>query len=206
MSERREPNEPPLPSMNARELRALADRAASLRASGGLPLWVVVRTNEETQQPEVSVWERKTAPPGAIYKIETYEVTEQRTPPAVVTIGDDTSGLANVAQKYDALFWSEAAVEKFVLPYYASKSLWLAAYTLKLLSKAWYTKVPHPDLKDRAPADSTVVPFALAHTPDSDYSVVDATPGLDVLYREGGKVVASSLHDFMEKYHPGGAS
>jgi hypothetical protein len=76
-------------------------------------------------------------------------------------------------------------VEKFVFPYYASKSLWEAAAVLRRLSYHWYGCVP-PDTDAEPPAAGVVprfgpsddaTPYAVAHTPDSQFTTVKEPTG-----------------------------
>ncbi|HEX2092443.1 MAG TPA: hypothetical protein VHG28_08575 [Longimicrobiaceae bacterium] len=93
--------------------------------------------------------------------------------------------------QYDALFWSESAVEKFLFPYYASKYQWAAAYWLDAISTHWYGFVPDPasGLPSMSQAAGRTTEgsdsFAMVHYPRSDYGYDDdiepvLTPGADV--------------------------
>lgn len=84
------------------------------------------------------------------------------------------TGLESLAQ-YDAVFWSESAVEKFIFPYYASKYQWHAAHVLTKLSEAWYRYIPRPGVGpavsaagEKEPVNDEI-PFAVGHLPRSDY-------------------------------------
>jgi hypothetical protein len=131
------------------------------------------------------------------FEIDTREV-EMRPKVTEVTFAVEGETLTdNLADAYDAVFWSEAAVEKFVLPYYASKSLWEAAAVLDKLSMYWYGQIP-PDT-DPGEGESSDVhflvdpPFAIAHTPDSDYTSLESD--LHLLFRVGAVVQAYRLSD-----------
>lgn len=150
-----------IPILNAEQLRQLTDAAASRR--GGDPYWVVYGG-----QDPLTVQQTCDAPPDAVFGVQTRKVDPQRAPVTEVIVASGENGLStNLAQKYDAVFWSEAAVEKFVLPYYASKSMWSAAFVLDLISECWYDGIPLPE--DEALVGTDPVPFAMAHTPDSDW-------------------------------------
>ncbi|MDB4949635.1 MAG: hypothetical protein JWM27_2284 [Gemmatimonadetes bacterium] len=97
----------------------------------------------------------------------------------------------------DALFWSESAVQKFLLPYYASK---LSAHGdvlkhLDVLLRAM--KAP-----DAAVSAAVGDVLGLVHLPNSEYSAVDEGGGVGVLVQrpgvEGapGEVVGVTLAEF----------
>jgi hypothetical protein len=168
-----------LPTIDAHQLRELADAASSLRKPGGDPIYGVVKNGELT----IKLGPRK-APAGALFEVDTSTVEVR--PPVRAVIVECEGTTVDLVNGYDAVFWSEAAVEKFVLPYYASKSLWEAAAVLTKLSYYWYGQVPpdtDPDptvrttFTETVRANSTeVVPFALAHTPDSDFTPLAEGP------------------------------
>lgn len=145
------------PVIDAHQLREWADAAASYRDDG--PFWLV---HEEGKVPLIVPG---CAPPaGAVFGVATRAV-EERPKPAVKI--DCDGATRELADTYDAVFWSESAVEKFVFPYYASKSLWDAAFELDKLAYYWYGTVP---VEDESGAEQHGVPYALAHTPDSDWN------------------------------------
>jgi hypothetical protein len=106
-----------------------------------------------------------TQPAGAVAEIDTFEVEDRPTPTAVEFCCDGQRH--NLAKDYDAVFWSEAAVEKFLLPYYASKSLWTAAAVLDKISYYWYGRIPQDPQSSTGEGE---VAYALAHTPDSEWN------------------------------------
>lgn len=130
-------------------------------------------------------------------------------PPAAASNGSDPSltgvetlTAGDIATKYDSVFWTEAAVEKFVLPYYASASLWRAACVLRTLSYAWYKGVPLDAMlgTDGAKEDDLTVPYAVGHTPDSEWqTLTDPSASLHLLLQHStaGKAYAVPLS------HPG---
>ena len=156
-----------IPILNAEQLRQLTDAAASRR--GGDPYWVVYGGQDSP-----TVHQSSDAPRDAVFGVQTRKVDPQRAPVTEVIVASEHVLTKNLAHKYDAVFWSEAAVEKFVLPYYASKSMWSAAFVLDLISECWYDGIPLPDglplPEDLAEMDP--VPFAMAHTPDSDWGFI----------------------------------
>jgi hypothetical protein len=196
------------PTLNARELRALVDAAASQRKKGGDPVYGVVDLGANGLALKFVRGAEGERPVNAVMEIDTHEVWPDRTPPTSVILTHDDQSTKNLAETYDAVFWSEAAVEKFVLPYYASKAMWDAAYTLSLISKAWYGHVPRPseDDSDADPAvagteGEPVIPFAMGHTPDSDYGMVH---DLHVLFTEEGVIRGMRITEFVKRYrrHP----
>jgi hypothetical protein len=167
-----------IPILNAEQLRQLTDAAAGHR--GGDPYWIVYGG-----QDSLRVMQAPIAPPDAVFGVETPDVDPDRPAVSAVVMISGESITPNLAQEYDAVFWSEAAVEKFVLPYYASKSMWEAAAVLHNLSMIWYGKIP-PDTNSPE-ADFRMngiaageLPFALAHTPDSDWGKVTGDPAASI--------------------------
>jgi|GEM_PF-2000977 hypothetical protein len=163
-----------IPILNAEQLRQLTDAAAGHR--GGDPYWIVYGG-----QDPLTVMQASIAPPDAVFGVQTRDVDPNRPAVSDVVMICGESVTANLAQEYDAVFWSEAAVEKFVLPYYASKSMWEAAAVLDNISTLWYGKIP-PDTNDPGAnfrmdgIAAGELPFALAHTPDSDWGRVTGDP------------------------------
>lgn len=196
---------------NAIQLRNLADHAASLR---GAP-WSVYAQEAGGRafvavDPEAV---RSGFLPTPIMELDTRFQHPGRPVPEVVVRAE--GGEMSLAD-YDAVFWSEASVEKFVFPYYASKSLWLAAHVLTVLSKFWYGFVPGVERTPEPPVvrvdGEEAVPFAVAHLPTSDYVMLsdggagEEGPGgvglgseLHLLFRRkrDGKIVPKPLAEFL---------
>lgn len=195
--------------MNAQQLRAVADAAESLRnPDGGQdPFYVVY---EEGQKPQIM--QSAGPPPNAVFELDTLEVEPRPTPSRVVIECDGVT--RELVQEYDAVFWSESAVEKFVLPYYASKSMWEAAAVLDKISMYWYGEIP-PATDPSGPVDDLVAesteplppPYALAHTPDSEWSVLDGLGSptghnLHLLVKDGEAIRAVRLSDLPDPPRP----
>jgi hypothetical protein len=175
--------------LNAEQLRQFADAAESRR--GGDPYWITYR-----DQDEPGVWQGADAPPDAVFGVQT-KVVEDR-PKLASMIVDCGGHTRDLVEQYDAVFWSEAAVEKFILPYYASKSMWEAAAVLDKLSYYWYGTIPGEDGDD---GDDPLVPYAIAHTPDSDWNTVAVDgigPQLHFLVRDEDGVRAVRLSDLAD--------
>jgi hypothetical protein len=192
-----------VPTLNAVAIRRLADRVASWRGStpNGDPMYAVA----VTQGGPYELGFTSAPGPNALFEVDTDYVAAGR--PCVTAVNIQADGMSTLASllQYDAVFWSEAAVEKFVIPYYASKNLWLAGYVLQKLSKAWYGRLPTPSNSGDRPdvSDSDPVPFAMAHLPGSDYVGVggdqEPDPGIEDLYllfMENGVV----RHEPLSKY------
>lgn len=164
-------NNPYLP--NALQLRQLTDFAASLRGSSDEPIYVVGRNKEDGSlglscTRKALRWSHE----DVVVRTATNAVAPARPVLSSMSVGVDGPVVhGDMAAKYDAIFWSEAAVEKFVIPYYAAKSMWRAAHVIRQLSEQWYGYVPAPPdpLHASARGDVGDVPFALAHVPGSDY-------------------------------------
>lgn len=104
------------------------------------------------------------------------------------------TGLATLdATRYgaDAVFWSTAAVQKFVLPYYASCMGYRAAESLAMLETAWNGDIPGVEV------------FALMHvagTPVQAERAGEPVEPLWVVYLADGFAQARSLADFARRY------
>jgi hypothetical protein len=187
------------PVLDAHQLRMVAEFASSQRRVGGDPLYAVTDPESGVAGAENTLQFVSSLAEGQVprFEIDTREV-EMRPKVTKVTFAVEGETLTdNLADAYDAVFWSEAAVEKFVLPYYASKSLWEAAAVLDKLSMYWYGQIP-PDTdpgEGEAPHVRFLVdpPFAIAHTPDSDYRSLESD--LHLLFRDGPVVRARRLSD-----------
>jgi hypothetical protein len=193
----------PCPVLNAHQLRMVAEFASSRRRVGGEPLYAVTVPESEVVGAEnkLDFVSRLAEGQVPLFEIDTREVEARPKPTEVYFVVDEVR-THNLADRYDAVFWSEAAVEKFVLPYYASKSLWEAAAVLDKLSMYWYGQIP-PDTDPGEGSSSdgrffVEPPFAIAHTPDSDYTSLESD--LHLLFREGDRVRAHRLSDLP---HPG---
>jgi hypothetical protein len=188
-------------TLNAHELRMLADFAESLRGSNGDPIYILPGDDGGL------AWRTGGDAPGnTLFTVDTMDVTPGRVKPSAVTIAVAGQVPLQLADQYDAVFWSESAVEKFVLPYYASKSMWDAAAELTALSIAWYGRVPADGdvqvgpVPDPADAPSTdPIPVALAHTPDSDWSDLSAGGEFHGLFTDGGALRAVPLRELHAK-------
>lgn len=158
-------------------LREMAEYASSLRGREGDPRFLTARLDPATND---YVLEALPSPPDdtngvVVVPCNTRQVQPSRPPVVDVKIYVQTQEGGTVVIKshsldrYDAVFWSEAAVEKFLFPYYASKYQWLAAEVLTVLSRVFYGYVPA--LADPAAQlrDLGEIPFAMAHLPRSDY-------------------------------------
>jgi hypothetical protein len=154
------------------------------------------------------------APPwhdGVVTPVDTPMVQPHRPRIREVSLQLEDGELESLS-RYDAVFWSEASVEKFVLPYYASKCQWSAAMVLTELTKQFYGYVPNPaadnrprvaaDEAEERDADLEVYPFAIGHLPRSDYAELEEGTSLAhevwLLFRTpGGKVEHRSLAEFL---------
>jgi len=195
------------PVLDAHQLRMVAEIASSQRKVGGDPLYAVTDPESDIVGAMDTLQFVSKLAEGQVpwFEIDTREV-EMRPKVTKVTFAVEGELLMeNLADAFDSVFWSEAAVEKFVFPYYASKSLWEAAAVLDKLSMYWYGQIP-PDT-DVGEGESELVPvhfladppFAIAHTPDSDYRSLESD--LHLLFRDGSRVRSYRLSDLP---HPRG--
>lgn len=184
--------------LDAYELRGIAEAAASARGSNGEPYFVIQEGEPGTGQLLLRPAEPgETPPPRTIMVINTPPQLKDR--PAITEAcitpegGNPCSLLA-----YDAVFWTEAAVEKFVFPYYVSKSMWKSKNHLAALSDTWYHRGPK---SDPGTEEDQGVPFAMGHVPDSDFVPLTGSEGGDIhvlFMRPDGTVYAKSLATVIE--------
>lgn len=193
-------------------VRSVADAAASHRRSGGEPGymvtthdlvggWSTVFVPQTDQQAPVS------GPTVEVTPVDTPTITDR---PAVLNVYIQAEGMQHgymeALDRYDAVFWSESAVEKFVLPYYASKSQYAAAEVLTGLSELFYHKIPSPDRTDEpAPSSDRTdepVPFAVAHLPRSTYENLTETAamGADLAVVKCHPVTGRVTHHLLSDY------
>lgn len=182
-------------------LRELAEYASGLRRDGGDPAYFTIRA-----EPDRPGWYRVrhqhtpvvTDPEQIAVPVDTSAVGRNRPVVTQVTVTylDPTTGLPSQmvldGSKYDAFFWSEGAVEKFVFPYYASKYQWAAADWLTTMSQAWYGYVPEicPD-PSRQDTLEEIIPMGMVHYPRSDYGDV----GEGTVTKPGGEMHVLSVAD-----------
>ncbi len=183
-------------------LRAVADAAESHRGSGGEPGFMLTTHDPVTGWSTVFV--PKTDQPApvsdatvVVTPVDTRAMAER---PAVLNVYIQAEGMQHgymepLAQ-YDAVFWSESAVEKFVLPYYASKSQYAAADVLTALSELFYHELPSPEGTDEA------VPFAVAHLPRSTYENLTETAamGADLAVMKRHPATGRVTHHLLSHY------
>jgi hypothetical protein len=183
----------PILALNSIDLRDAADYASSLRGPDGNPIFLVTTPGGDGG---LSINPTKdflpcSTPTNNSVACSTMTVQPDRPTVDSVTIQAAESPVEGL-DRYDAVFWSEAAVEKFVIPYYASKWQWEAATLLSVLSNVWYGFVPPAgktsvEITPTEPDDG--IPFALAHLPRSEYVVLG---GGDVETHHGGVVAPHS--------------
>ena len=180
----------PLPKYDAHYLRQRVEAAASWRGPEGDPHYLVKKPDGE-----LDIVRRESPPSDAVAEVDTLSVQPHRPKVIDATITPEDGDVHHL-MKYDAVFWSESAVEKFVFPYYASKSMWYAAYYLARLAKGWYGYVPGT-LPTGREADETEIPFAIGHVPDSEFVPIDEGGDLEFLFRKKGTVYARSLAELI---------
>jgi hypothetical protein len=179
------------------QIREIAEYAESVRGPGGDPVFFVAQLDDASNAVTITCEkELPTASPlSVVIPASTASVQPLRDPVESVTILAAGMKEPDSLNAYDAVFWSESAVEKFLFPYYASKSQWQAAYVLSGLAKAFYGFVPGPLAQGTDPV-SDPIPFAVAHLPRSDYVPLEESPtGRDValLFRNADGTVSHRL-------------
>lgn len=191
---------PKFPKYDAKFLRKAAEYASSIRSDNGIPVWVYVKEDGDLDHKIGG-----DPPDTTVFEVETKEVEKGRTPPSSVKIAHEGVRPEELVHKYDAVFWSESAVEKFVLPYYASLSMWDAASALEDISIAWYGKIPRAASGDGTGTETNeVIPFALAHTPDSNWKTLPHD-SLHMLFKKKGEKAIHCLPvaEFLLKHRGG---
>jgi hypothetical protein len=164
-------------------LREMAEYASSLRHAHGDKAYFVI--SADPHHPGNYIIKHLDAPPEppepdqVVVPADTANVGSHRPKVKRVTIRyEDPSGgpdreMVLPGGGFDALFWSEASVEKFLFPYYASKYQWAAADWLTVMSQAWYGFVPDLRGPGSAPAaEDGLTPLAMVHYPRSEYGSV----------------------------------
>ncbi|MEO6778418.1 MAG: hypothetical protein ABI194_03115 [Gemmatimonadaceae bacterium] len=104
--------------LTANDLRRLAEAVDGVRDETAYVVWGNTGPEVRTQRP---------ASDEVIFECMTRNAVPDRARIGAITlqppvIGSDGKPLPDFARRFDALFWSEAAVEKFMLPYYAGFS------------------------------------------------------------------------------------
>lgn len=179
-------------------MRELAEYASSQRSQGGDPLYFVA-TPDPAESGSYTITPLGKdplfrSPDDVVVPCDTAMVSPGRATLARITLHYRVPGhlferhVEMDATQYDALFWSESAVEKFLFPYYASKYQWSAAEWLTAMSQAWYGFVPgmasgEPQ-EEVSDSFGEAAPMAMIHYPRSDYAFVEPggtlEPGTDV--------------------------
>lgn len=151
-------------------LREAADAASSNR---GARVWCLMQDGGVCIQPVQTS-------PDSFAVTTSYVGNRPRPPVSAAGMTAGTDGSVDLLKIYeedgswtsaDAVFWTEAAVEKFVFPYYASKMQWDAPTFLSVMAEAWYGHVP--GTINPAPVIlEEPLPFAIVHIPRSDYAAM----------------------------------
>lgn len=179
------------------EARVMTDYASGLRGDG--PEFLVTTRDGRGRSKVRPVKEHDpcSGEHEVVSPVDTPFVQPSRPPvTGVGMMAGAMQGMESLMQ-YDAVFWSEAAVEKFLFPYYASKYQWQAAHVLRVLTEKWYGYLPSPGVgPDSSNVASEDIPFAVGHLPRSDY--VTLGEELALVYRDGeGNVTHRLLSEFM---------
>ncbi|MBV9772737.1 MAG: hypothetical protein JO040_02230 [Gemmatimonadetes bacterium] len=191
-------------------MRQMAEYSSGLRGGGGDPVYFVATPGPDPGDYTIKAdtHEPGTNPEEVVVPCDTQFAakSKRRRVKQIILVyesGDDDQVVSLDGTKYDAVFTSESAVEKFLFPYYASKYQWAAAEQLSCMSSTWYGFIPGLSAGDPPqPFVEEELPFAMAHYPRSDYSYVDPsltvlTPGADVhvlrVPKSGGAVTPTAL-------------
>ncbi|HEX7239826.1 MAG TPA: hypothetical protein VF263_06145 [Longimicrobiaceae bacterium] len=190
--------------LNSLALRDVAEFASSVRSPGGDPVYFVTTVDPATGRTRIKHVKEHSRCSGAhdvVVPADTTAVQPGRPLVADVTIRAEGMAEPESLNQYDAVFWSEASVEKFIFPYYASKCQWAAAHVLSVISQIFYGYVPDENRSNAVLAEE--VPFAIAHLPRSEYVPIGDPTALGremgVLFRnrETGAVTHRLLAEFL---------
>jgi hypothetical protein len=125
-----------------------------------IPVWTPLRDPDRPELIEASVQAKGAAKPVDLLNLKTKDGTP---------LG-----------RADSVFWTESAVEKFVIPYYASVYGWEAGAKISALLEAFEPS--------KSGNDATQV-FAMAHIPKSEYLMLNEEPtaaaGFHVVFQQG---------------------
>lgn len=184
------PPEPASPKLNSTQLRQIAEMVDGMR---GMPFAACDGKR---------IWMSPTDPtaPGVVtIPVDANDVVPRRRSITRITITLDGGGdppqtlelFPQTGDFPDALFWTESAVQKFMVPYYAAKHAsdpHVDKVIRDLLDLFDGKKKP----KGRETADGTVQVFAMAHLPKSEYTTetgpAAALNALVVLHAEDGEL------------------
>jgi hypothetical protein len=179
--------------LDAYALRTLAETASGRRRPKGNPFFL----HQSGDQLVLHNGDAGEIPPaGTLIAVDTHDHQPLR--PQVSNVIIEAEGqVRELAHKFDSVFWTEAAVEKFVFPYLVSRSLWKAANHLKALSDCWYHGCPIPTADGTG--EEVVIPFAIGHTPDSDFNLEEGKDLQFLFLRKDGTVHALPLAELIRE-------
>ena len=144
--------------LTANDLRRLAEAVDGVRDETAYVVWGSAGPEVRTQRPNSDE---------VIFECMTSNTEPDRAKIGAIhlqppVIASDGKPLTNFARRFDAMFWSEAAVEKFLFPYYGR-----------------FSSPGHIDRMRRAFNQKRVV--ASMHMPDSLSRYLVSAPGGDTL-------------------------
>lgn len=183
-------------------MREVAEYAASERGKGGDPEYFVARLDPHTRHYRIRHVRHHT-PTSTRHEVvipastPTVQPARPRVKDVAITVVVEGVDVSASLARYDAVFWSEAAVEKFLFPYYASKYQWAAARVLSVMSRHFYGYLPDLVNEPSVTLAGEEIPFAMGHLPRSDYVPIEeeAPAEAGVHHRApGDDLVMLSLH------------
>jgi hypothetical protein len=154
---------------NSVQVRRITETTSGVR---GVPVWFTLHNGEisASEQPPVSVAPTDTVILGAT------ETRRARPAPEGYSIESLNGPFLERASLdgYDAVFWTDGAVERFMLPYYASVMGYQAVPFLTELMKIWAPGSVAGGIRETVEEDTTKV-YAMAHYPRSEYVQMETT-------------------------------
>jgi hypothetical protein len=129
--------EPSSRTLTARQLRVLAEKAEGWRGKG--PLVVIETTDGHEVITEEDLRKRRSPANIVARVVASEDVPERERPARIDFYATADSAVEPLVDGFDALFWSEAAVQKFLFPYYHSLRL-LTPQAMEQLERSYRDK------------------------------------------------------------------
>lgn len=147
-----------------KHLRAMAEWGASLRERVEYFLFPADQSGFCVPTPDIP---KPLNPGDIVIPAFTPSVPQDRPDLGGVWFRTPSGSVTNLAREADALFWSTAAVEEFIFPYYASRDGLQALPELESIHNVW----------------TTTSATGLVHLPTSEWAEVDANGNVIVVFR-----------------------
>lgn len=149
-------------------LRALAEHACALSTE---PQYFMFKAGEHGFRQKTTTEMPEMEPGDLVIPAFTPTVPPQRPRLQGVWCDSEDGDTANLARGSDAMFWSDGAIEQFMLPYYASKGgLQLGLRELTEMTGVWSGQAdPGREHEQEAEEDGTTPAYVVVHLSTSEY-------------------------------------